>query len=121
VVMENAVLNNLPSWIEGGIPLRQGRGTPTVAYLTMRLMRMLGVGYGQTRVVKMSTIQNIEAVMQLEQMRRNGIPYQQGVARTHSVQYASTSIQQSGQTITSVSIDMANTFRWKLSEMTRCW
>ncbi|HZJ64435.1 MAG TPA: hypothetical protein VFD36_13030 [Kofleriaceae bacterium] len=117
VVMENAFLSDLPSWIEAGIPLRQGRGTPTVSYLTMRLMRMLGVGFGETRVVKMSTIQNIEAVMQLEQMRRNGIPVQQGVAQTHSVQYATTSIQQSGQTITGVNIDTSNAFQWRLSQM----
>jgi hypothetical protein len=117
VVMENAFLNNLPSWVEAGTPLRQGRGTPTVAYLTMRLMRMLGVGFGDARVVKMSTIQNIEAVMQLEQMHRNGTPYQQAVAQTHSVQYATTSIQQSGSTITSVNIDTSGAWRWRLSDM----
>jgi hypothetical protein len=117
VVMENAFLSDLPSWVEAGMPLRQGRGTPTVSYLTMRLMRMLGVGFGEPRVVKMSTIQNIEAVMQLEQMRRNGVSYQQAVAQTHSVQYATTSIQQSGSTITSVNIDTAGAFRWRLSAM----
>ncbi len=33
----------------------------------------------------MSTIQNIEAVMQLERMKRDGISYEQGVKDTHSV------------------------------------
>jgi hypothetical protein len=117
LVMENAFLNQLPSWVEAGVPLKQGKGTPTVAYLTMRLMKMLGVGFGETRTVKMSTIQNIEAVMQLEQLKRTGVPYEQGVGKTHSVQYATTSIQQSGQSITNVRIDMSNTWRWKLSEM----
>jgi hypothetical protein len=117
LVMENAFLNDLPTWIEAGIPLRQGRGTPTVTYLTMRQMRMLGVGFGETRVVKMSTIQNVEAVMQLEQLRRSGVSYQQGVAQTHSVQYATTSIQQSGQTITGVSIDTSGAWPWRLSAM----
>jgi hypothetical protein len=117
LVMENAFLSDLPSWVEAGVPLKQGKGTPTVAYLTMRLMKMLGVGFGETKVVKMSTIQNIEAVMQLEQMKRSGIPYEQGVAQTHSVQYATTSIQQSGQSITNVKIDMSNAWRWKLSDM----
>ena len=115
--MENAFLSDLPSWVEAGVPLKQGKGTPTVAYLTMRLMKMLGVGFGETKVVKMSTIQNIEAVMQLEQMKRSGIPYEQGVGQTHSVQYATTSIQQSGQSVTSATIDMSNAWRWKLSDM----
>jgi hypothetical protein len=117
LIMENAFLNRLPGWIDAGVPLREGRGTPTVAYLTMRLMKMFGIAYGETNVVKMSTIQNVEAVMQLEQLRRAGVPYEQGVAQTHSVQYATTSIQQSGQTITGVAIDMSNRFYWRLSDM----
>jgi hypothetical protein len=52
--------------------------------------------------------------MQLEQMKRAGIPYDQGVAKTHSVQYARTSIQQSGQTIIGVRIDTSRAFLWKL-------
>ena len=56
----------------------------------------------------MSTIQNIEAVMQLEQMKRNGLPYEQGVGKTHSVTYATTSIQQSGQMIGRVSCDASS-------------
>jgi len=56
-------------------------------------------------------------VMQLEQMRRNGIPYQQGVAQTHSVQYATTGIQQSGQTITGVSIDTSGAWQIRLSQL----
>src|SRR5262249_22781503 len=117
LVMENAFLKELPSWIEAGKPLKDGKGTPTVAYLTMRQMKMLGAKFGETKVVKMSTIQNIEAVMQLEQMKRNGIPYEQGVAKTHSVTYATTSIQQSGQMITTVKIDTSGAWPWRLSEM----
>jgi len=69
-VMENAFLQDLPSWIEAGTPMVPGKGTPTVAYLTLRQMKMLDVPFGGLHTVKMSTIQNIEAVMQLEQMMR---------------------------------------------------
>lgn len=117
LIMENAFLKDLPSWIEAGRPLKDGKGTPTVAYLTMRQMKMLGAKFGETRTVKMSTIQNIEAVMQLEQMKRDGIPYVQGVAKTHSVTYATTSIQQSGQMIIDVKIDTSGAWPWQLSDM----
>jgi hypothetical protein len=117
LVMENAFLNDLPSWIDAGKPLKSGKGTPTVAYLTMRQMKKFGVHFGEITAVKMSTIQNIEAVMQLEHMKRNGIPYDQGIAKTHSVTYATTSIQQSGQTIVDVKIDTSGAWPWRLSEM----
>lgn len=117
VVMENAFLNDVPSWIEAGTPMKPGKGTPTVAYLTMRQMKMLGAKYGETTTVKMSTIQNIEAVMQLEQMTRAGVPLEQAVAKTHSVTYATTTIQQSGQTVKGVRVDMTDAFPWKLSDM----
>jgi hypothetical protein len=117
LVMENAFLSDVPSWIDAGKPLKENKGTPTVTYLTLRQMKLLGAKFGETKVVKMSTIQNIEAVMQLEQMKRNGVPYEQGVAKTHSVDYASTSIQQSGQMITDVRIDTSGAFQWELSDM----
>lgn len=117
LVMENAFLKDLPSWLEAGKPLKDGKGTPTVAYLTMRQMKVLGAKFGETQIVKMSTIQNIEAVMHLEQMKRSGVPYEQGIGKTHSVTYATTSVQQSGQMITGVKIDTSNAWPWKLSDM----
>jgi len=80
-------------------------------------MKMVGAKFGETTKIKMSTIQNIEAVMQLERMKRDGIPYEQGVKNTHSVTYATTSIQQSGQMITDVKIDMSGTFQESIGEM----
>jgi len=120
VVMENAFLKDLPKWIEAGTPMKDmkdGKGTPTVAYLTMRQMKLLGAKFGEVKVVKMSTIQNVEAVMQLEQMKRNGVSYEVGIKDTHSVIYATTSIQQSGHKISDVKIDMSGAFGWKLRDM----
>jgi hypothetical protein len=86
----------------------------------------------------MSTIQNVEAVMQLEHMRRAQSKVQdieqvlqldattrseelslleRGVSDTHSVKYATTSIQQSGHAIENVQADLRNAFVWRLEDM----
>lgn len=117
--MENAFLQDLPSWIDFGTALVPGKGIPTVTYLTLRQMKLFKVQFGELTAAKMSTIQNVEAVMQLEQMTRSpdNTTLDQAVAKTHSVQYATTSIEQSGNTIIRVRIDTQNSWRWKLQEM----
>jgi hypothetical protein len=86
----------------------------------------------------MSTIQNIEAVMHLERMRRDKSKIatindvlqldpatrakelkilKEGVPKTHSVTYATTPIEQSGHTIQSVDADLTNSFAWNLGDM----
>jgi hypothetical protein len=117
VIMNNIFLDKLPRQIDAGTPLVPGKGTPTQAYLTMRHMKMLQVPYGQVQNFKMSTIQNIEAVMQLEALVRGGLTLEQAVIKTHSVTYATTSIQQSGHEISKIGIDTTNTWKWKLEEM----
>jgi len=122
LVMENAFLEKLPRWVDAGIPMVRRKGTNTVTYLTLRQMKLLEVEFGETRLVKMSTIQNIEAVMQLDQLTRSGsgaspLSLQDAVGRTHSVQYATTSIEQSGQVITGIEINTNNAWRWNLTEM----
>ena len=102
--MRNAFLEKLPSWIEGEVPMVKGKGTPTVTYLTLRQMKVLGGGYGNLTSVKMSTIQNVKAVMQLEQLRRQGVDLNTAVMKTHSVQYAETAIIQSGNRIVSAEV-----------------
>jgi hypothetical protein len=117
LVMDNAFLDKLPSKIQAGVPMT-GTGTPLVTYLSIRQMKLLGAKFGETKVVKMSTIQNIDAVMHLEQMRRQGATdLDAAVAKTSSVTYATTAIQQSGQVIKGVKIDTAGQFPWKLGEM----
>jgi hypothetical protein len=117
LVMENAFLSNLPKWLDSTVAMVEGRGTPTVAYLTMRQMKLMDASFGKLTTVKMSTIQNIEAVMQLEQLRRRGMPLDQAVRQTHSVAYATTSIQQSGHSVNGVVIDTAGSFEWVLGDM----
>lgn len=111
LTMSHAFLDELPGWIQAGVPLRPDRGTPTVTYLTLRQMKLAGIPFGGLKTVKMSHIQNLRSILQLDQLVRQGIPFDEAVAQTHSVAYASTSIQQSGHVITGARIDLEGAFR----------
>ena len=102
--MRNAFMGDLPSWIEsGGTPMVPGRGTPTIAYLTMRQMKILGVNFGELPMVKLTKIQNIEAIAHLANLtRRKGLPVDQAVLKT--IDYAETAIVQSGQRVVSAKV-----------------
>jgi hypothetical protein len=119
IVMENAFLQDVPSWIDAGRPMVPGRGSPTVTYLTLRQMKLFEAQFGGLRAVKMSTIQNVEAVMQLAQMTRmpSSLSLDEAVAKTHSVLYATTSIEQSGHGIINIGIDTTNAWSWQLGDM----
>ena len=104
-----AFLQNLPKWVDdAAVPLVQGKGTPTVTYMTIYQMKRLGVSFGGLKTVKMSTIQNFEAILQLETLRRQGVPLNEAVLKTHSVQYADTGIVQSGNQITGAKVITTN-------------
>lgn len=101
--MRNAFMGDLPSWIESvGTPLKPGRGTPTIAYLTMRQMKRLGIQYGEVSTVKLSTIENVEAIAHLEHLVRKGVPPDQAVLETFD--YAKTAIVQAGQRVSSAKV-----------------
>jgi Domain of unknown function (DUF4157)/Bacterial SH3 domain len=104
--LKNAFLQNLPKWVDdAAVPLVDGTGTPTVTYMTIYQMRKLGVNFGELKTVKMSTIQNIEAILQLESLVRKGLPRDKAILQTHSVQYADTPIIQSGHEIVSAKVE----------------
>jgi hypothetical protein len=102
LVMDAAFLDELPRWIDAGVPLRADKGTPTVAYLTLRQLKLAQVHFGELRTVKMSNIQNFETLLQLKQLTSQGLSLDEAIRQTHSVQYAMTSIQQSGHTVLGV-------------------
>lgn len=83
----------------------EGRGTPLVTYVTLRQMRKFEIGYAEAKQVKMSTIQNVRAICQLENAIRQGIPLNQAILDTHSVTYATASIIQSGGRIASARVE----------------
>ncbi len=97
--MRNAFLEELPRWAQDGTPMVEGKGTPTVTYLTIRQMKLLGADYSGLTKVKMSTIQNLKAIIQLHVLRARGVDPNHAVLRTHSIQYAETAILQSGHRV----------------------
>lgn len=110
-----------------GVPLRPDKGTPTVTYLTLRPMKMANGSFGGLKSVTMSTIQNFETLLQIEQLTDTGVLLDEAVKKKHSVQNAMTSIQQSGHKVLRVraEIDPTETFRgpicisiWLLSPRT---
>jgi hypothetical protein len=102
--MRNAFLDDVPRWVNEGTPMVEGKGTPTVTYLTMRQMKLLGVDYAGLAKVKMSTIQNFKAIIQLHVLRMKGVDPNQAVLQTHSVQYAETTIVQSGHKVVAAEV-----------------
>lgn len=106
LIMEAAFLDELPRWIDAGVPLRPDRGTPTVTYLTLRQMKMANGHFGGLKSVKMSTIQNFETLLQIKQLTDAKVPLDEAVKQTHSVQYAMTSIQQSGHKVLAVRVEI---------------
>ncbi len=119
--MSEAFLNTLPKWVNSSVSLVSGKGVPTVTYMTSYQMKRLGVGFGGLNSVKMSTIQNFETILQLEKSRRAGIDLDLAILQTHSVQYAETSIIQSGHQITGAHLSIANAAQRPVGELMRSY
>ena len=118
VTMLNAFFDDtLPRWVEVGVPLKPGKGTPTQAFFTLRQMRRAGFALGATKRVKMSTIQNIEAVLQLHVLLQKGIPLNEAVTQTHSYLYAKTTMQQAGSRLKAGSAEVVGGKRTPLQEL----
>lgn len=105
--MQSAFFDDqMERWINVGVPLVRGKGTPAVTYLTLRQLHQAGVGYGGLKTVKMSMVQNVDTVLHVEQLRRQGLEFEAAVAKTHSVRYAETLITQSGHRIVGLRVDL---------------
>ena len=102
--MRNAFLDGLPGWVNEGGPGLDPRGIPTVHYLTLRQMKLLGVNYGGYNKVKMSTIQNVRGVIEFNVLRSSGFDGNVAILKTHSVQYGETTIQQSGERVVAAEV-----------------
>ncbi len=100
LLMKNAFLEDLNSWVNhGGPSLKAGKGTPTVTYLSIRQMKLLGIDYAGLTTVKMTTIQNVRAVIELAALMKQGMSADEAIVKTHSYAYGSTTVIQSGLTI----------------------
>jgi hypothetical protein len=96
-------------WIPSDVPMVEGKGTPLITYLDLRQMKALGATYGSIVTTKLSTVQNVEAICQLETNVKAGMSLDDAAAKTHSVAYAETELVQSGHHITNVRVAGADT------------
>src|SRR5690349_9111222 len=95
-------------------------GTPAQSYWTLRQMRKLGIGYGEVKTVKMSHIQNIETILQIEKAKREGITIDSALLEsTASVSYAKTPLLQSGGRIVRESIKKTGGSTIRLGDLMR--
>jgi hypothetical protein len=103
LIMEEAFLDKIPAdqqWVDV-----DGQRMRLQTYVTLRQMRALGVGFGSLETVKMSTIQNALAVMQLDQALKRGVPLDQAVLQTHSVQYAQRTLVPAGEKVVGARVE----------------
>jgi hypothetical protein len=101
LVLRYAFLDELPSWIQHGVPLVPGKGTPLQTYLTIRQMKLLGVGYGDVKSIKMSMIVNVEGLLEIHWMVKTGKAknLEEAVLTADSFLYARTNAEQSGKQV----------------------
>jgi hypothetical protein len=113
-IQHEAFLDTIPKdvrWIPTTPEMVPGRGTPLESYLTLRQMKILEkqagtpTAFAGPRVVKLSTIVNVRTCLKLAADMKAGIPQNEAVLKTHSVEYASNSIIQSGGKIASAKVD----------------
>jgi hypothetical protein len=73
-----------------------GRPVPLSDYLTMRIMRQLQVPAGSLRTFRIVGVENVRAVLELEQAVRGGTPADQAVLQTQAVRYNERAITSAG-------------------------
>ncbi len=103
LAMEEAFLDAIP---EGKQMVEvNGEKMRLQQYVTLRQMRAFGIGFGGLRVVKMSTIQNIRALIEMDVQMKAGAPKDVAVMKTHSVKYAQRTLAGAGETVKSAKVD----------------
>ena len=106
-------------WIETESPVVEGKGTRTAAYVTMRLMRILGIAAGSLKSIVVRNIWNLRAVLELRQLEAQGIPRNRAVLETNSVTSQETALTQSGHRISGAKVTGG---RWAtLKELLDYW
>lgn len=102
LTMEEAFLDKIPE--AGQMVDVEGQKMRLQQYITLRQMRAFGIGFGKLRVVKMSTIQNIRALIEMHLQLKAGLSKDAAVMKTHSVQYAQRTLAGGGETVTSAKV-----------------
>jgi hypothetical protein len=108
-------------WIPTEPPLVEGKGTPTAAYVSMRLMQKLGVAAGTLRTVMIKNIWNLRAILELRKLELDGVARDQAVARTNSVTSQETALTQSGHRISGARVKPGTGKSETLREVLEYW
>ena len=108
-------------WINTETPMTKGKGTRTATYVTMRLMRLLGIRPGTLKKVTIKEIWNLKAILQLRSLEAAGLSRDQAVARTSSVTSQEGAIVQSGHRITGVKMKAGTGKVESLEEVLNYW
>jgi len=112
----------LPAWIQTeSVPLVKGRGTPTIAYLTLRLMKMKGVPYGGLKELVAVNIANPRSAVSRSELLEGGSAYEDAIRKTHTFQYLETVLTQSGHRILSVDLGASRYHQNPRSEWGAPW
>lgn len=102
LVLDEAFLDMIPA--DKQMVEVNGQKMRLQQYLTLRQMRVFGIGFGALRVVKMSTIQNIRAIIEMDIQLKAGQPKDAAVMKTHSVKYAQQTLTGAGETVKSAKV-----------------
>ncbi len=91
-------------WISHESPLVPGKGVPTFAYLTMRVMKQLGVAPGAIRRLVVCGNDHVESVPQLACGERAGLALEQATCDTTSYLSVETPMIQSMRRVNGVHV-----------------
>ncbi|HEY4176443.1 MAG TPA: hypothetical protein VGM90_06415 [Kofleriaceae bacterium] len=102
-VMMDALITGL-RWIPHEPPLVEGKGIPTFTMMTLRTMKMFGIGPGSLRRLIVRANHHVESVLQLAQREHNGQSLDEAVLETTAFLSLETPMIQSGHTVASVRV-----------------
>lgn len=120
VELRYAFREDLPAWIpDVPVPLVEGKGMPTVTYVTLRTMKQLGIEGGKARAFVLRCIHEVESLVHLDWLVRRypDAPLGELAKQTHSYRYAETSIMQSGHRIVTVRVGTSRAMRRPIGDL----
>jgi len=96
--------DRIPAWLSAGLPLVQGKGTPTMLYVNLMLMHKLGIELGSLKVVTVKQVTNLRSQLDLAAIRASGATLSDAIRQTNTYQNVETMLTQSGHRILSIDI-----------------
>jgi hypothetical protein len=96
----------VPRWIEAPVPLVEGKGVPTVVYVTLRQMKQMGIPYGGLKVIDAHNVKNSDSYLNIPDMAKRGLSTEEAVRETSTYKYMETIAMQSGHKVVGVSYEI---------------